>query len=272
MTVHRSLAWKRRLGQLHKSVFGIPDGSQRRLILIYHSVQGGPWSTSVSQFDQQLAWLSRNANVIPLEVLLADAGSGSWNLPRVALTFDDGYRTLYDIVAPRLSRFGFSATVYLNTGFIEETSRQVAAPGMGLYPDEQFLTWPEIRSLRHGGWAIGSHGVDHIDLTLQTPQVIDEQLQESKQCIEMQLGKPCNHFSYTWGRHNALVRERVAAAGYLSAVAGHHGPVRHEESIFSIPRMDVRMDYSLSDFVAMVSGDWDFLGLKHRLAAGGLRD
>jgi hypothetical protein len=34
---------------------------------------------------------------------------------------------------------------------------------------------------------------------------------------------------------------------------------------FALPRIDIRTEYALSDFVDAVGGRWDFLNLKQRL-------
>jgi len=92
---------------------------------------------------------------------------------------------------------------------------------------------------------------------------------ESKRVISERTGTPCQHFSYTWGHHNRRLRDSVAAAGYRSAVAGVHAPVDRGSDLYALPRLDIRNEYDLSDFVAIVSGEWNYLGFYHRLMATG---
>lgn len=268
MTTCRSLAWKRRLGTLLGSFSTFGSRRDRRVILIYHSVGGGPWSTPVRAFEDQLNWLSDHTDVVSLEDLLSNLASpeSSPSRLRVSLTFDDGYRSLYDTVAPRLEHFRLPATVYVNTGYLGDLVRVESSVCDGLYPGEQFLTWREVRSLSQRKWTVGSHGVHHVDLTAATPSEVDTQLRDSKAAIESQLGRSCDHFSYTWGRHNSQLRESVARVGYRVAVAGHHAPCRASCNRLALPRLDVRQQYSLRDFADLVTGNWDFLGVKHRLS------
>ena len=35
---------------------------------------------------------------------------------------------------------------------------------------------------------------------------------------------------------------------------------------FALPRVDIRTDYELRDFIDVMAGRWDYLGLKQRLA------
>lgn len=211
-----------------------------------------------------MAWLAEYSEVVDLNSLLSQAPRGN-GTPRVALTFDDGYRTLHDVVAPVLAEYGFSATVYLNSGHIGDSAHEPSNASAGHYPDEAFMTWDEVVALCDQNWTIGSHGVEHLDLTLQPLPVIESELATSKQTISERTGLPCEHFSYTWGHHNETVRHAVAATGYRSAVAGTHAPVKPKSDPFALPRVDIRPDYTLEDFAAVVNGCWDYLGLYQRL-------
>jgi hypothetical protein len=58
----------------------------------------------------------------------------------------------------------------------------------------------------------------------------------------------------------------VKDAGYASAVSGLHGPVTSAADVYALPRIDIRAEYELRDFADVVTGRWDYLGLKQRLA------
>lgn len=250
--------WKRRIGSLFDGL-SLARLHSRCVILIYHSVGGGPLSTHVDSFTEQMAWLAKHATVVSLESFLTNNRANMPGSLRVALTFDDGYRTLHDVVAPLLSRYGFPATVYLNASHIGDKVHMKSDPGQGHYPAEEFIVWSEIESLKAQHWIIGSHGLQHLDLTTQPEAVVVKELTGSKRLIESRLGEACRHFSYTWGRHNPVVRKCVAEAGYESAVAGHHAPLSKSDNPLVLPRLDIRREYELTDFIAVVRGDWDYL-------------
>jgi hypothetical protein len=44
-----------------------------------------------------------------------------------------------------------------------------------------------------------------------------------------------------------------------------HGPPTSNSDPYALPRIDVRDEYELRDFADVVTGRWDFLGLKQRL-------
>jgi peptidoglycan/xylan/chitin deacetylase (PgdA/CDA1 family) len=220
-------------------------------------VGSGTLAVPAAAFAEQANWLAENATVLSLDDLLNP------RTPRhslsAAITFDDGYRSVHDHAAPVLGRAGFAASVYLNTSCIADHQHTSADASLGHYSDEEFLCWEEVLALRAAGWTIGSHGTDHVDLTQCAQDVIRDNVARSRSVIEQRVGVPCRHFAYTWGRHNRQIREAVASAGYAAAVTGTHGPVQPGSDRFALPRIDVRRDYQLEDFAALLRGDWDFL-------------
>ena len=253
------LTWKRNLGKLWGM---LPRPLPRKLVLLYHSLGDRPPAVTEDQFRTQMAWLAQQARIMPLdELLIVPEGDGL----QVAISFDDGYASLHDSVAPILAEHGATATVYINTGWIGETARRPSDAAQGHYPDEYFLTWHEIQVLAKAGWTVGSHGVDHLDLTRQEAAVVTRELVDSKREIEERLGRPCRHFAYTWGRFTPQLQRVVRDAGYADAVSGLHGPISRSSDPYALPRIDVRAEYELRDFVDVVTGRWDYLGLKQRL-------
>lgn len=253
-----ALIWKRRLGMLFSGRSVVP----RDVILIYHSVAGGVLSIPELRFHEQMAWLKEYARVVTLDELVDTPNTKGL---RVVLSFDDGYCTLHDRVHPVLAALNFPAIVYLNSGLMSEDQRLPSNTQLGHYPGEHFLTWSEATYLAEHGWMVGGHGVDHVDLTKTMAEETHRQLVDCKAQIEAKLGVPCVHFAYTWGHYTKQVRAAVAAAGFRSAVAGLHGPVTHISDRFALPRVDIRANYELQDFIDVVTGRWDFLGLKQRV-------
>lgn len=210
-----------------------------------------------------MEWLARHCAILPLTELLTNSLSNQQI--QVALTFDDGYACLYDTVLPILNAVKAVGTVYLNTGWIDRESRKASSAELGHYPGEYFLTWSEVSALDKAGWEIGSHGVEHIDLTKQSPDIIEKELRHSKVEIESQLKKPCEHFAYTFGRHAKHVRNQVTSVGYRYAVAAHHQSLSKNDDKMALPRLNVESGYSMDDFQNLVLGKWDFMGHIHRI-------
>lgn len=256
-----SLNWKRRISKFY-SLLPLPKKS-RKIILIYHAVGSGPWSISADIFQKQTEWLVKHCAILPLTELLTNSSNDQ--KIQVAFTFDDGYACLYDTVLPILNAVKAVGTVYLNTGWIDYESRKASCPELGHYPGEHFLTWGDVKKLDKAGWEIGSHGVEHIDLSRQQPDVIEKELRHSKDVIENQLKKSCEHFAYTFGRHDRRVRNVARQVGYRYVTAAHHQPLSISDDKMALPRLNVESGYSMEDFQNLVLGKWDFMGHIHRI-------
>ena len=263
MIILNSLVWKRRIAKMYPIFYG--NQNARKIILIYHAIGNGPWAISENTFKKQIQWLKENTQIVPLSDLLTS--NDQKNKIQVALTFDDGYACLYDNVLPILSAENVTATVYVNTGWMGECAktRKPSNSDLGHYPGETFLTWDEVRSLNQLGWEIGSHGVEHSDLTLQNAGTIKQELIHSKLVIEQKLQKECAHFAYTFGNHSKKVRDAVIDAGYHYAVAGHHKTLKKTDNPIALPRLNIEINYSMDDFKNIIVGKWDFLGVIHRI-------
>ncbi|MDR2365579.1 MAG: polysaccharide deacetylase family protein [Zoogloeaceae bacterium] len=66
-------------------------------------------------FERLLRWLGRHFECVPLESLLECPGG---KRPRMALTFDDGWRDNAELAFPLLQRYEFPASFFLSTDFI----------------------------------------------------------------------------------------------------------------------------------------------------------
>src|ERR1035441_8513231 len=132
---------------------------------MYHQV-GAPhsgstlnkWRVEEEDFHWQLdALLRRGYRGAALGELLE---APSAERRRAVLTFDDGYRGVFERALPALLARGFSATVFVvadRIGGVNDWD--------GETPGEPLLSADEIRALHAAGVEIGSHGATHRALT-----------------------------------------------------------------------------------------------------------
>jgi peptidoglycan/xylan/chitin deacetylase (PgdA/CDA1 family) len=93
------------------------------VILCYHRIGTGgiPYYSELpaKEFEKQMHFLSSHYRILPLSQLLKEMADPSSKSQAVALTFDDGYRGLYNEALPILTKYKIPATVYLTAGVIE---------------------------------------------------------------------------------------------------------------------------------------------------------
>jgi peptidoglycan/xylan/chitin deacetylase (PgdA/CDA1 family) len=86
----------------------------------------------------------------------------------VVLTFDDGYKSQYTNAKPILDKYGYKATFYIVCNYAEKNGR---------------LKWEDITALYNEGHDIGSHTMNHADLSQTSKKETQYEIGESKQCL-----------------------------------------------------------------------------------------
>jgi len=186
-------------------------------ILTFHALDDEARSAiaySPARFARALETLQRlGPHALELTEVGARLRNGaSFPARAVVLTFDDGYRSVYDVAFPLLLRYGFSATVFLTVGR-EATGAEDRLPSMNGRP---MLSWGEIRAMHRAGITFGAHTLTHPDLTRLPAGRVEIEVRASKATIEDRLGTPVVCFAYPYGRYDrrshALVRQHFACA------------------------------------------------------------
>lgn len=210
-------------------------------VLCYHAVEPGwssPLAVDPAAFAAHCAWLARHRSVIPLDEAVGRLDSGG-RLPGgvAALTFDDGFRGLYEHALPVLSRFGLPATVFL----VAQTLTAAGQPvdWVDTPPDHplETLTVEQVHAMQAAGVTFASHSWSHTDLTRLSHRECVHDLRQSRELLESVLGHPVRHLAYPRGRHNAGVRAAAREAGYSHAFALPEGP--EDVDAYAVPRVGV---------------------------------
>ncbi len=188
-------------------------------ILTYHKLGPRPFGVrlkglyvSEKLFAQQLAEL-RAAGFItpPFAEMIQPATSA---VPRIALTFDDGFSNVLRHGLAPLTRYQFRAIQFLVADLLGKTNEWDARSGEAR---EALMDASQIRDWLAAGHEIGSHTLTHPHLTRLSPNVAREEIFASKKKLEDLFGRPVEHFCYPYGDYNEAVRELVAEAGYRTA-------------------------------------------------------
>lgn len=128
-----------------------------------------------------------------------------------AVTFDDGYRHLLDVLPPLLERFELVPMIFIPTAYL-------GLPNCWDYShafrNAPHLNRAEMRELSTLGVEFGSHGHSHCDLTKCSATKLAEELSRSGKTLEDILGKKVFAISYPFGRHNKRVVDKAGEMGY----------------------------------------------------------
>ena len=289
------------------------NSGTRISILMYHSIldQDDPnrhpyfqTNTKPEIFAQQMQFLAdNNYNVISLSEAISLIG-GSPQLPNqlnnsvtaakqpipqlpnysitsprkyVVLTWDDGYRDFHDNAWPILKKHGFTATMFLPTGYISNDRKSLIG--------KNCLTWDEVTTLAGEGASFGAHTVSHVQLyelyktaskqsnmsflrrqeSIETMATIDYELRASKQAIEEKLGRPVDQYSYAYAfpeqdqKFVDIYGKALKREGYRSAVSTRIGTAKRGDSLYTLKRIPVNSHDDDGFLQAKLEGGYDWL-------------
>jgi peptidoglycan/xylan/chitin deacetylase (PgdA/CDA1 family) len=183
-------------------------------ILVYHHVVPGRASGSEltrtlfvtpEAFEQQLKYLRDNGYQSVSFGDLADCLEFGAALPErpVILSFDDGWENQFQYGFPLLQKYGFSATFFVVTGYLDHPN---------------FMTTDQLKTMIAAGMSIGSHTRSHPALpSLGGGQRLKDEIAGSKAWLEQQLGVAVDTFAYPYGSYTPAVVAATKAAGYRTA-------------------------------------------------------
>lgn len=206
-------------------------GGGRLVVLTYHAItehaDRHPDQLAVPRdlFARQMAWLAQLGwPVVPLVDGVAALRRGELARPMVALTFDDGYRSVYTRACPVLAEHRFPATVFLVPAALTGAApRDFMPPRLG-----DLLGWREAREMQAHGIAFGAHGFTHRKLSHLAPDEVTAEVGDSTRAIEDALSTRVRAFCYPYGSFDAftpIVERIVAGFGFdavCANVAGHN--------------------------------------------------
>ncbi len=187
-------------------------------ILAYHSLDtsGSVVSVSPQLFAKQMAVVAELGfrGVSLREAVAEHSAKGSWPDQTVVITFDDGFASLHEHAHAILSRYEFTATVFLVADYVGLTNDWETPPGgLGQRP---LLTWSQIEKLHCAGWEIGAHTRTHPDLRRLSGVQVEDEIAGSRRDLERRLGQTVQSFAYPYGLFDER-GERIVAREYEAA-------------------------------------------------------
>ena len=176
---------------------------------------------------------------------------GDSDLPErtVVLTFDDGYENFYSRAMPLLARYGFTATLFVTSGWLED-----AAIGSDVRRPGQMLNVHQVAEAINAGIEIGAHTRRHPQLDQLPEQLVREELYTSKAWLEDKLSTPIPGLAYPYGYSNASVRRAARETGYRYGFAVRNRLASAASDPFSLERLTIRRAMTLNTFHQLIRG------------------
>jgi len=219
-------------------------------VLMYHEI--APRSATSSRlavtpdaFAAQLEFLA--AHDFSTVTASAFAAAQAAGLPRpartVVLTFDDGYADFHHQALPLLRKHGFTATVFVTTGWLADAGKHRAGR-----PPGSMLSWSQLAEMAAAGIEIGAHSHQHFQLDQIGTDRLRAELTVSKSLLEDGLGQAVPGLAYPFGYSGAPVRRAARRAGYDYAFSVANLMASAGQDRFALPRLTVKASTGLDAF------------------------
>jgi peptidoglycan/xylan/chitin deacetylase (PgdA/CDA1 family) len=152
----------------------------------------------------------------------AEAAVSGNNAPqrRIVLTFDDGFRNVFQNAMQPLADGGFHATQFLVSNYIGQRNEWELRDGEA---PELLMDHAQVQDWLRAGHRIGSHSLTHPRLTRLSLRDAQEEILASKKKLEDAFGIAVEDFCYPYGDWNEAVRDLVMEAGYRTACTTDFG-------------------------------------------------
>jgi peptidoglycan/xylan/chitin deacetylase (PgdA/CDA1 family) len=249
----------------------VVDQTAQVLIFCYHrlvdKVRYPGTEITPAAFEAQMKELKdKGITVISMQDLLAWK-RGEKNIPPrcAVVTFDDGWKSQYEVGWPIMKKFGYPFTLFIYT-------EGVAGGHLG---GGQAITWEQLGELRDNGVDIQAHTATHQDLREgHQVMVIDangkrskkkltgadyekwvqNEVVGSKELLEQRLGIKVNCFAVPFGNYNEHVKELARNAGYEAMFTVYGQPITFTSPLDSIGRYAIEANKPkvFADAVGMI--------------------
>lgn len=208
-------------------------------ILMYHSLDESRsvLSTPSRTFAEEMQILHElGVKVVPIGEVRNVLQTGDLTEPLVAITFDDGFRNVYEHGFPVLRHYGFPATIFLVTDYCGGMNSWPNQP-LGI-PHQALLDWNQIKEMSRAGIEFGSHTRTHPHLTTTPNREAEEELVSSKRDIEDAIGRPVDTFAYPYGSYDDRIKE-LARMHFTLACSTSLDFVHSGSDLFALERLDM---------------------------------
>ena len=170
----------------------------------------------------------------------------------VIVSFDDGFRSVYENAAPIMEKYGIRGNVYLPTGYIGN--------------DPHFMDWAMVAELQGRGFEMQAHTHNHVDVRTLDDKGLQEQIEASDKAFREKLGFLPRAFCLPFGAYDRVSVKRLKKSGRYEYILGSYcGNLRKTRKGRVLPRIGISNDDTIEEFEALLQGKRNWKGLLQRL-------
>ncbi len=188
---------------------------------------------------------------------------------RQFITSDGAGTLVLDLAKPQTAATAYQAACQRalraslpdRTRLIDELREQLNPMGT---PPRLTMNWDDARSLQrdYPGISLGSHSVDHLDLTSLSPDDARRELRRSQEAIARETQTTPNEISFPYGRSSPTLQALAGELGYSAACGQDCDPlVVQSSNPMALPRIVAPRTMEHFDYLTSPANT----GLLHRI-------
>jgi peptidoglycan/xylan/chitin deacetylase (PgdA/CDA1 family) len=158
----------------------------------------------------------------------------------ITLTFDDGWRSIYDNAFPILRRAGIKATYYIVSGYLDASQFPL------------YMSIDHVRELYRARHEVGCHSVSHRHLPQEPDALVESEIVCSKQFLS-RCGFNAETFAYPFGEYDERVIATVTRAGFIGARSIQKGFNDSSTDPMLLRIQAVKVNTKLSEVIAWIN-------------------
>lgn len=229
----------------------------------YHDVP----PSEAQQFEQHLQYYVKHFSSVNYEDLI-NFHNNIWdkNKPGLIISFDDGFRSFHEVVAPLLEKYGFTGWFLISPATIdipvEEQHYKSGPKNFDCGDTRVFLTWNQIIELDKNH-VIGCHTLNHCRLSSTlTKNKLQREIITSKNILEEKLGHEIPVFAWAGGEESSYSRKAakvIRKAKYKVVFLTNNSVIKPHTDLHLLNRTNIESSYSSELMRFQISGFMDIV-------------
>lgn len=227
---------------------------KKLVIIYYHEIveQGEGYSYQKLEkdfFEQQMKYLHDQG----YKSLYFSELNDSVPDKSIIVSFDDGFKSVYQNAYPIMKKYHIKGNVYLPTKFIDN--------------DSHFMTWKMVKELSSNGFEMQAHTHNHLDIRTLSKEKMKKEINESNLLFQKHLQYIPQAFCMPYGAFNSKSIRLLKNIGKYEYILGsYYGRVNEKEVNNKVlPRIGISNDDSLTIFEKKIKGKYDWKGFIQRV-------
>jgi len=215
-------------------------------------------TVSPETFRRQIRFLKSTHDILTLQDAVEVLKSNSrLRRPVAVVTFDDGYRSVYEYAFRIMEEEGVVGTCFLSTSLISTDDRFAHDKSSPVARFLEVMNWAEVEDLIGRGWDMGGHTRNHRRVSDLRGSELGAEIEGPKRDLEEHVGFYAYAFAYPFGMDSDISSEAevlTKTTGYAAAFQDYGGDARATSPFHRLPRTELGGDHSTLAWKARAVG------------------